>query len=345
MKNTYIFLLLVCLTLNSFGKNPAILEISSVNFNDTNIDAIESSMTNYVRTLTMKESITYEDKCIVEFNSDRTPYKTKISRSQFLFFNPSGKNQPINKNTNSDSRLKIRLEFHTSANFNREILLTIDDRSTDAFDKGFDAFLNDEFPNDMYWMIDDGKLIIQAINELPKEKVVPIGIKSLGDCTLQIKVASIENPYPDMEVYLRDNSTMETYDIKNGTFEVTLEEGQFNDKYAVVFQPKAEISIQKELELDEVEYEFVLNEAENNEVQNEVFIFVGEYNELLRIRKSEEMIVNNISLFNMLGQQIKVWNSNLNENEIDLAIQVNRGVHLVLMNTSKGRVMKKVIIK
>ena len=244
---------------------------------------------------------------------------------------------------NNDNRLKIRLELFTSTNFHREILLTIDKRSTNSFDKGYDAMLNVKFPNDIYWMLDDDKLVIQAFNELPEDRVVPIGIVVKESIHIKINVASIENPYPNMEVYLRDNLTMDTYDIKDEIFEIDLEEGEYNDKYSVVFVPK--VNVETNAMLDVVENIEVQNELENIDVINELRVFVGAQNEFLKIRKPEEIKITNISMYNMIGQQIKVWNSNLNESEINLPIYVDKGIHLVLMDTEKGRLMKKILIK
>jgi hypothetical protein len=235
--------------------------------------------------------------------------------------------------------LKIWVGFSTSKGFFREILLTVDERSTNAIDKGFAAKLEETLPDDMYWTLGKNKLAIQAIGELSVDRVVPIGIKSMGEGPIKIKVDSIANPYPDMEVYLRDNNTMETYDIKNGTFEITLLEGQFNDKYSIVFKPAGSIE-----EVNEEEIEEVIEDV-NEEMISELLIFVGEHNELLRIKRPQEMIINNISLFNMIGQQIQAWGANLDANEIDLPINVDTGIYVVLLETNKGRILKKVIIK
>ena len=144
-----------------------------------------------------------------------------------------------------------------------------------------------------------------------------------------------------MEVYLRDNSTMDTYDILNETFEITLEEGQFNDKYSLVFMPKVEIEEEPVVVEDEGEVLGVIYE----EVINELVIFIGEQTNLIRVKRPDEMIINKVSLFNMNGQQIQVWSSNLDTSQIDLPIHVNTGVYVVLLETNKGRVLKKVIIK
>ncbi len=170
-------------------------------------------------------------------------------------------------------------------------------------------------------------MLIQAVKNLPIERVVPIGINANGNIPIKIKVDTIENPYPNMEIYLRDNLTLDTYDIMKGAFEITLEDGEYIDKYSMVFQAKPEIPIEIE------------------EVFNEVIVFVNENNSIISVRKPVELQINKILLFNVMGQQIKIWESNLNENEIELPIKVSTGVYLVLISTNEGKIAKKIIIK
>ncbi|WP_117171952.1 LamG-like jellyroll fold domain-containing protein [Lutibacter oceani] len=247
--------------------------------------------------------------------------------SASVFFKSTSAKQQNSANTNLDTRLKIRLGFKTETNFNRQILLTIDDNTTDALDYGYDAINNNVLPNDLYWVIDKNKVLIQAVKNLPIERVVPIGINANGNIPIKIKVDTIENPYPNMEIYLRDNLTLDTYDIMKGAFEITLEDGEYIDKYSMVFQAKPEIPIQIE------------------EVFNEVIVFVNENNSIISVRKPVELQINKILLFNVMGQQIKIWESNLNENEIELPIKVSTGVYLVLISTNEGKIAKKIIIK
>jgi len=346
MKDIYIFfVLLVYVTLNSFGQSTKTIEITSDFSYETSDYAANSSITDDNSTLYAQESLTSEVANINEFDNNQITSEIIAKSSQSLFIEPSAIDQLLNSIANYDSRLKIRLEFFTSKNYKREILLTIDDRSPDAVDTGFDAILNNDYPNDMYWVLDDEKFVIQAFNVLKEDRVVPIGIKSMGDCSVQIKVSTIENPYPDMEVYLRDNTTMDTYDILNDSFEVALDEGQFNDKYSVVFETKVVIEEETALVVIEEEAEEIQNEIDNTEAINDLRVFVSGNNELLRIKKPVDITLTNIAMFNLLGQQINAWNVNMNTNEIDLPIHVNRGIHLILMDTSKGRLMKKVIIK
>jgi len=226
-----------------------------------------------------------------------------------------------------DLRLKIRVSLETEHIKNKQILLTIDDRATDGIDKGFDAQPFDLLNNDIYWVVEDEKLLIQAIGELFLESVIPIGIITEGATELKIKVDTIQNPYPEMEVYIRDNLTMETYDIKNGTFEVSLEKGECNDSYSVVFMSNKASLSENEILLDNLQ------------------VFVGEYNSLISIRKPRELIIEGVSLYNIIGQPIKIWDSNLNENEIDLPINADTGAYLVVISTNNGNRTKRIIIK
>jgi len=128
-----------------------------------------------------------------------------------------------------------------------------------------------------------------------------------------------------------------------------LEEGEFNDKYSVVFKPKVEI---EEVLVQEEDEEQVLVEDEGEvlgvvyeEVINELVVFVDDYNALLRIKRPEEININKILFFNMIGQQLGAWNTKLDENQIHLPIHVNSGVYVILLETNEGRILKKVIIK
>ena len=244
-----------------------------------------------------------------------------------VFFKSSSVKQQNNTNTYVDTRLKIRLGFKNENNFNRQILLTIDNNTTDDIDYGYDAENNNVLPNDLYWVIDDKKLVIQAIKNLSIERVVPIGISANGNIPIKIKVDAVENPYPNMEIYLRDNLTMDTYDILNGVFEITLEDGEYINKYSVVFKAKPVIPI-------EIEEKF-----------NALSVFVAKNGSIINVKKPEGLQIKNILLFNVIGQQIKIWKSNLHDSEIELPIDVSSGVYVIIVSTNEGKISKKIIIK
>lgn len=77
---------------------------------------------------------------------------------------------------NSDTRLKIRLGFDSPSNLHRQLLLTEDLNTTPGFDWGYDAQVYDIQIDDIFWMIDTDKYVIQSTNEINSETVIPLGI-------------------------------------------------------------------------------------------------------------------------------------------------------------------------
>jgi hypothetical protein len=264
---------------------------------------------------------------MITFNNAQREYVTEADPSESIFFKQPRKKQTISNRNEADTRMKVRLRFSTASNFSRQILLAVDERATSNLDYGFDAVLSQTFPEDLYWITEDKKLNIQGVDDISDGSIVPIGIKSMGEGNFRIKIDSIENPYPNMEVYLRENLTMDTHDILNGTFEASLEEGEFNDKYSIVFEPKPEIP-------EEIE-----------EVFEELLVYMSEDNKVIRIKRPEEMKINYVALFNTIGQQVNMWYPNMNAREIDLPVYVNTGVYLILISTHSGSISKKVVIE
>jgi hypothetical protein len=148
-------------------------------------------------------------------------------------------------------------------------------------------------------------------------------------------VNSIENGDPYMEVFIRDNTTMKTYNIVNDHFEIKLDEGEYNDNYSVVFKPYVEVSDEIAIPVEqEIDYLF-----EN------VRVFVNNSAKELCIRKPDALHVKSVHLFNLIGQQIEVWHSGLRGNVIDLPTRVEMGVYLIHVETDRGRISRKVIVK
>jgi hypothetical protein len=270
----------------------------------------------------------------IKFNNLQRDFVTENSAESVYF-----KESKVKKKSNSannivripiiteDTRFKIRLAIETPELLKKQLLLTFDERSSDYLDKGFDGVQSDILENDIYWFNDNNKLKIQAVKDYYKEREVPLGLNLKGNGTIIIKVDSIENPFDGLEIYLRDNLTLETFDILNGAYEIELEAGEYNERYSVVFEPKVEIPIDIE------------------ELWEDVLIFINNSDNLLSIRKPEEIVIDKVSLFNVIGQQIRVWNTGLRMNEIDLPINVARGAYLVILESNKGRIFKKVVIK
>jgi len=65
----------------------------------------------------------------------------------------------------------------------------------------------------------------------------------------------------------------------------------------------------------------------------------------IHIRKTIEKEFLNIQLYNILGQNMHTWDKNINESTVILPVKVATGVYMVTVNTSTGRMSKKIIVE
>jgi len=272
----------------------------------------------------------------IKFNNNQRDFEREASGKSIFLKSANSKAKQVMKAA-ADSRLKIRVAFKIDNTAYRQILFGVDKNTTNGYDIGYDGDIFQIFPDDMYMVMEDKKLVIQAFGELQQDHVIPIGILTNGEGIVKIYIEKIENPYEEMEVYIRNNATLRTYDILNDTFEVDLEKGEFNDKYSIVLKYKSEVEEVSEEVSEELE--------EETAGVDELIAFVTDNNATIRIKKPEELVINSISLFNVIGQQIKAWNSNLIYREMDLPIQVSAGVYMIMLETNQGTKMKKLVIK
>ena len=69
------------------------------------------------------------------------------------FFRTQNSSETVD--TVNDERQKIRLLFESPNQLYRQILVGVDENSTNSFDIGYDAPMYDTNENDMFWNIDN----------------------------------------------------------------------------------------------------------------------------------------------------------------------------------------------
>jgi hypothetical protein len=227
--------------------------------------------------------------------------------------------------TNNDLRPKIRIGFDAPKISHRQVLLTLDNNTTDAVDWGYDAEMYEVFDDDMYWVLNDKKYVIQATNNFDSDKEIPLGIRTLEGGIVSIKIDELENAEDYTNLYIKDNLTGETHDITNQDFSINLEAGEYQNRFFLVFQPSLSI-IEEEPLLDGIQIYM------NNSISK------------LQLNGIVDDEILNVSLFNYLGQQVKTWSINPDAQSISLPIQLSSGVYIVIVKSTIGKVNKKIII-
>ena len=88
-------------------------------------------------------------------------------------------------------------------------------------------------------------------------------------------------------------------------------------------------------------------DANNFNTENITLTFANNNNHLIITNKALKTTVNNVSVFNILGQNLQNWNvENNDQSKIELPVKnYSSGTYIVKLNTSNGIISQKIIIK
>jgi hypothetical protein len=262
----------------------------------------------------------------IQFNNGQRKYKTEqVNTSIFL---KNSKKKISNKNsTDEDLFPKIFLEYNSPNGYQREILVGFINSATDSLDVGYDALLNETNEEDMYWKSGKNDMIIQAVKTLDDNRVLPIEIKTAITGVNKISIKSLENIPEGTEIFIKDNSTGETFNITSNPFEINLNAGTYSNRFALSFKTDASLSV----------FDTILDK--------ELVVFMDNSNSEIKLINNSNIEINSINLYNYLGQQIKIWKTSLNQNRLSLPVKTASGVYIIRINTSKGTINKKIVIE
>ncbi|MCG2610543.1 T9SS type A sorting domain-containing protein [Flavobacterium sp. SM15] len=229
---------------------------------------------------------------------------------------------------NDDLRQKIRLGFTTSTGIRRQLLLTADSRTSNAFDKGYDAPMIENNPSDMFWELDNFKLVIQAVKDFNLEQEIPLGVKTEQAGLNKIKIDALENFSDNTEIYLFDNLNNSYHNIKAQDFNIELAAGEYNHRFSLRFTNET----------------LSTNEASLN---NGILIYTDKDNILTIQNNTLDSRAETVVLYNILGQSVGKWEvTDQQQQNIQIPVEhVRSGAYIVKLKTSTGSLSKKIIIQ
>lgn len=225
-----------------------------------------------------------------------------------------------------DRRQKIRLGYTNTAGFHRQLLLGFDENATDGIDLGLDGLAQDISGDDMYWSIAGDKYIIQAVQDLTQEREVPIGINADEAVSGTIMLDGLENIDDSIDIYLKDNTTNDYYNLRTSGHAISLPAGETNDKYSLVFRSGELLSV------------------EDQTLDSGVLVYVDEYTNDVVIENKSGLAFEQIEIHTILGQRIIDRDTNLNSDRIRIPIQDQAsGVYIVTVHSQQGKIAKKIV--
>ncbi|QXP66782.1 T9SS type A sorting domain-containing protein [Polaribacter sp. AHE13PA] len=265
----------------------------------------------------------------VNFNNSQRAYVTEGDQS--VFFKTSKKSSKTASTTNLLPIIKLGFEYKNTDEtlLHHQIAVSFQGTNSFDFDKGYDSHVYQVGNTDIYWKFpnDDSNYVIAGVQAISNELEVPLELVMDYSGQVNLMVDEIQNVSRD--IYITDKLTGTSYDVKNEKITLTLEKGVYPDRFVLAFSPNTALNVEDEI------------------LASNTNIYADNENKQIVISISNEVEINKVELFDILGKKVSVWNIKEQKDtyQLDIKKQIPTGIYIVKMNTSKGETNKKVIIE
>lgn len=252
----------------------------------------------------------------------------------------------------SDVRPKFRIGFDAPKIDHRQLLLGVDHRASYGVDWGFDALIYQVLSDDMYFMIENKKYVIQTVDTLIFEKQIALGVQTLTGGAITIKIDRLENVSEEMDVFLVDKETNILHDLRKGNYTATLPAGEHHNRYALAFKMKKAAPVADEnavLIAENIDATF--NDASENLVADapqitypSIDIYLDQTNATIAIKNPQLVAMNTVVLYTALGQLVQSWQTDTNTQNLNIPYMPKPGVYVLHAHTENGKITKKIAI-
>jgi subtilisin-like proprotein convertase family protein len=234
----------------------------------------------------------------IVFNNDQRDFARESANETVYYKTDNTKNKRANL---EDERPKLWFSFTDPKGSQKTIGLGYDTSASYEYDNGYDAKPIDYFNNDLFWLLNNEKLIIQALPELNIEDSLPLGIQITDAGLYKFSISNMENIPDDMDIYLVDKNQNTYYNLRENDAQLILNSGTENNQFSIVFQ---EDNILGTTSFDD----------------NHIFVSYNSDMKILELHTKEPLTsIQNLQIYNILGQN--VLNIKLpNSNRIDVSL-------------------------
>ncbi|MGB1269561.1 MAG: T9SS sorting signal type C domain-containing protein [Flavobacteriaceae bacterium] len=228
---------------------------------------------------------------------------------------------------------EIRILTKINDTYYRESLIAFRSNTDASFKAGCDGRIAQKLASDVYFRADDNDLSIKSITYDIDAKV-PFGIVAETNSSIfSITVNSLKEVSDNIDVYMYDKSNDSYTDIRNGTFDITLDAGTYNDRFEVVFRNASQE--QEELDITEEVITSSFNVYQNNT------------NNVLTIKNPKAYIVKSFTMYDVTGKIIyNKQNLGNNEEYTFPTSTLSNGMYLTKVVTDRDfEITKKVMVQ
>jgi hypothetical protein len=230
---------------------------------------------------------------------------------------------------------RVRVDFKTPNDFIRHLLLgfTPDNAANDGYNYGYDATAMVEYPDDLNWMIDNKRCVIQGVGEFNTNKTYPFGMFIANSGDVEISLAELENFDQPIDVYIYDALTNVFTLINDTDFSITMDSGEYLERFFITFQnitpPPSSANI-------------ALSINDNN-LDEIILRSITTTNEIL-IDTRNQLKINKVEILDILGKKV-IDIKNINDSKLRIPTQhINSKIIIVSVFTNNGIVRKKLLL-
>lgn len=268
------------------------------------------------------------------FDNSQRAFKTETSGESGFYKNSSSKENDVTKS--ADVKSYIRIGYEDPEKFHRQLLLGFLPNSTADlnYNCGYDALMFGPREDELFFIIENDltkKYVIQGVNAFDDNNEFSLGLMMTEAGVHTIMLDAVENFTG--KVYIKDVLANITYDLTKGNFTPNLPPGTYLDRFKLVFKDKSATIVDADLN-------------PNLGISVEKTTVYYHENESLIVRTKNDLKVNNITIYNTLGQQIKqVKGNELGKNVFAISFHYPIGVYLVIVESELGKETFKIINK
>lgn len=249
------------------------------------------------------------------FNNQQRAFALE-SLGETIFFKNNTKKG--NENVNP----KIIFSFTRSNLYTKYIGLAYNENASKAYDKGYDAKTKTILNNDIFWKLNDDKLIIQALNNINTEDELPLVINITDSDTYEFSIGDIKNFPTDLSIYLKDNEQNIYYDLKSNPATLNLSANDAIDKFSITFVKKNTLS------------------TEDIKV-NTLSVFYNSENEKLYLNGFDNIeYIKSLSIITPLGQEVLKLND-VKSHIVNMSGYSN-GLYFIKINSKDHKISKSI---
>ncbi|NEW79054.1 MAG: T9SS type A sorting domain-containing protein [Gelidibacter sp.] len=267
---------------------------------------------------------------------DNTQRIFKIENSVDSFFYKTSKLKNEKSIQNLDLKSIIRIGYEDPEKFHRQLALGfVPNSPADLnYNRGYDALMREPRKDELFFIIEDDhtkKYVIQGVGAYDNTYEFPIGLKITQEGTHNIMIDALENFTG--KVFIKDKKANITYDISTNKFSPNLSPGNYLDRFSIVFKDKYATVVDEDIAI------------EVNTPIEKTIVYYHENGSLI-VKTKNDLQVNNISIYNILGQQIKQAKGNEpGKNVIVIPFQYPKGVYMVIVESELGKETFKIVNK